>query len=368
MSEPNSHPPQLDEIRRQIDDIDRQLLELLRRRTELAQEIGKLKQTGGKPFFTPERERQIYEHLQQSNLHPLRKEQAIAIFREIISAARACERQITVAYWGPEGTYTHLAAVQAFGRSTALQPQATIEEVFKAVELNHADYGVVPIENSLNGVVPETLDMFPQTNARICAETVLPVQHYLLSKAASLDEVERVYAAPQPFNQCRKWLRANLPNVEVVDVAPTSRAAQHAQKDPHGAAIANRLCAELYDLGILAESIQDDPRNHTRFVVVGYNEPAPSGHDKTTLMFSLRNRPGELYRVLGVFHKYDVNLTMIESRPAQRVSFEYIFYVDCAGHHSEPHLSSAIREISEVALETTLLGSYPSNDPKLKSS
>jgi chorismate mutase/prephenate dehydratase len=368
MSDHEPLRPTLAEIRSQIDAIDRQLLDLLRRRTELAQEVGKLKQSDGKPFFTPERERQIYDQLQQTNLHPLRKEHAIAIFREIISAARACERQITVAYWGPEGTYTHLAAVQAFGRSTLLQPHASIEDVFRAVELNHADYGVVPIENSLNGVVPETLDMFPQTNARICAETVLPVQHNLLSTANSLDEIQRVYAAPQPYNQCRKWLRANLPNVEVVDVAPTSRAAQHAQNDPAGAAIANQLCAEIYGLNALAESIQDDPRNHTRFVVIGYNEPAPSGHDKTTLMFSLRNRPGQLYRVLGVFNEYEVNLTMIESRPAQRVSFEYIFYVDCAGHHTEPRLANAIREISDVALETTLLGSYPSNDPKLATS
>ena len=357
----------LDSIRKEIDDIDQRLIELLRDRASLAQAIGKLKGSDGKPFFTPERERQIYERLRNEDVAPMRPEQVVAIFREVISAARASEKQMTVSYWGPAGTYSHLAAIETFGRSTTFEPVDTIEDVFRTVEQNRADYGVVPIENSIFGVVPETLDMFPQTNVRICAETFVPIHHNLASIKTSLDEIERVYAGPQPYNQCRHWIRENLPGAEIVNVTPTSKAAQLAADDPQGAAIANKLCTELYGLSILEEHIEDKAKNTTRFVVVGYNEPAPSGQDKTSLMFSLRNKPGELYTVLGAFDQHDVNLMMIESRPAQRASFEYIFYVDCAGHHTSPGLTASIAEIKEFALETTILGSFPSNDPSLVS-
>ena len=355
----------MDEIRASIDKIDRQMIELLRERAGLAQAIGRLKGSDGKPFFTPERERQIYERIKSADVGPLRHEQVVAIFREVISAARASERAMCVAYWGPEGTYSHMAAIETFGRSTSLMPVDTIEDVFRSVEHNRADYGVVPIENSIFGVVPETLDMFPQTNVRICAETFVPIHHCLASKAAKTDDIERVYAGPQPYNQCRIWVRTHMPRVEVVNVTPTSRAAQMASEDIKGAAIANKLCTELYGLDVLEEHIEDRPRNSTRFVIVGYNEPAPCGRDKTSLMFSLRNKPGQLYTVLGAFERNGVNLMMIESRPAQRASFEYIFYVDCADHHTSPHVAAAIEEIKEFALETVLLGSYPSTDENL---
>lgn len=355
----------LDDIRKGIDQIDAQLVDLLRQRASLAQAIGRLKGTDGQPFFTPERERQIYERLSKAEVGPLRHEQVVAIFREVISAARASEKPLSVAYWGPEGTYSHLAAIETFGRSTSLAPEDSIEDVFRAVEHGRADYGVVPIENSIAGVVPETLDMFPQTNVRICAETFVAIHHNLAASAAMMETVERVYAGPQPYNQCRHWIKSHLPGAEVVDVTPTSRAALLAKDDPNGAAIVNRLCVEMYGLNVLAERIEDRPKNSTRFVVVGYNEPAPSGRDKTSLMFSLRNKPGQLYTVLGAFDRHGVNLMMIESRPAQRAAFEYIFYVDCADHHTAPHLSAAIEEIKKFALETVLLGSYPSNDPSL---
>ena len=360
-------PQEMEQIRAEIDRIDAQLVGLLRERAGLAQAIGRLKGSDGRPYFTPERERQIYERLRQAEVGPLRPEQVVAIFREVISAARASEKPLTVAYWGPEGTYSHLAAIETFGRSTQLSPEESIEDTFRAVEHGRCDYGVVPIENSIAGVVPETLDMFPQTNVRICAETFVPIHHMLASSTTDLDDVKRVFAGPQPYNQCRHWLKENLPGAEVVDVTPTSRAAQMAKEDLEGAAIVNRLAAELYGLNVLAEHIEDRPKNTTRFVVVGYNEPAPSGRDKTSLMFSLRNKPGQLYTVLGAFERHKVNLMMIESRPAQRAAFEYIFYVDCADHHTAPHLSAAIGEIKEFALETVLLGSYPSTDPNLVS-
>ena len=353
----------LDQIRSEIDDIDANLVRLLSRRAELAQEVGRVKGRDQKPFFTPERERQIYEKLELENPGPLQARQLVSIFREIISAARAAEKPLVCAFWGPAGTFTHLAAIQTFGSSTTFVPQESIQDVFLAVEHGNADYGVVPVENSVAGVVPETLDMFPQTNVKICAETFVPIHHHLVSVAARLDDIERVYAGPQPASQCRRWLRANLPNAQIVETVPTAKAAERALEDARGAAIANRLGAETVGIPILLEHIEDNPHNRTRFLVVGYNEPAKTGKDKTSLMFNLRNRPGELYRALGAFDQEGVNLMMIESRPAQRATFEYIFYCDCTGHRSDEKLRRAIDLLKGYTLETTILGSYPSADP-----
>jgi chorismate mutase / prephenate dehydratase len=358
--EPGPEPRSLEAIRRDIDEVDRRLVELLGRRVELASEVGRLKGRDGRPFFTPEREREIYDRLRRENRGAMSHDGLRAVFREIISAARAAEKPLSVAYWGPAGTFSHAAALETFGSSTGLDPRESIRDVFVAVERGHADYGVVPVENSVAGVVPETLDMFPQTNVKICAETYLPIHHQLLGTADRIEDVERVYAGPQPFQQCRNWLREHLPNAEVVEVVPTSRAAESARKDSAGAAIGNRLAGEMYGLGVLAEHIQDDPHNRTRFLVIGYNEPAKTGNDKTSVMFNLRNRPGELVKALRAFEAHGVNLMMIESRPAPRASFEYIFYVDCAGHRADVALQRAMEELKTAALETTVLGSYPS--------
>ena len=213
------------------------------------------------------------------------------------------------------------------------------------MERGHSDYGVAPVENSVAGIVPETLDMFPQTNVKICAELYLPVHHHLATHASSLEAIERVYAGPQPEQQCRKWLRGHLKQAEVIEVVPTSRAAAKALEDPKGAAIANRMGAELIGLPILAEHIEDNPHNRTRFLVIGYNEPARTGRDKTSLMFNLRNRPGELYRALGALDKEGVNLLIIESRPAPRASFEYLFFVDIVGHRTDEPVKRAIEAL-----------------------
>ena len=349
----------LDEIRVDIDAIDGELMRLLSRRAELAQEVGRTKGLDGRPFFTPERERAIFERLDRDNPGPLQGRQLKAIYREIISAARAAEKALNVAYWGPPGTFTHLASITTFGNSTEHVAQDSIEDVFLAVEQGRADYGVVPVENSTAGVVPETLDMFPQTNVKICAELYIPIGHHLISLAGSLGDIARVYAGPQPSMQCKRWLRANLPNVQIVESVPTAKAVEKALADPHGAAIANRLAAETIGVPILVEHIEDNPHNRTRFLVIGYNEPAKTGRDKTSLMFNLRNRPGELVKALQAFQDGGVNLMMIESRPAQRASFEYIFYCDCAGHRSDASLQDAIDRLKGQALETTVLGSYP---------
>lgn len=349
----------LDEIRVDIDNIDKTLVELLSDRAKLAIEVGKVKGSDGKPFFTPERERAIFERLSIINPGPLLPVQLKAIFREIISAARAAEKPLQVAYWGPPGTFTNMAALQTFGGSTELLAQESISDVFTAVENNKADYGIVPVENSVAGVVPETLDMFPQTNVKICAETYVPIDHHLVSIANELEQVKRVYAGPQPSAQCKRWLRMNIPTAEIIEVVPTARAAQQALTDPEGAAIANYLGAEMVGIPILQEHIADNPQNRTRFLVIGYNEPVKTGRDKTSVMFNLRNRPGELYRALEAFYEHGVNLMMIESRPAPRASFEYIFYADCSGHRTDDNLVSAITRLRTQALETTVLGSYP---------
>lgn len=352
-------PINLEVIRKQIDTLDDQIVELLNRRASLAQDVGRLKEAGQKPFFTPERERQIFESLKVRNRGPLRDSQLQSIFREIISAARAAEKVPSVAFWGPEGTFTHMAALQTFGGSSDLVAQESIEDVFLAVDHDKADYGVLPIENSVAGVVPQTLDMFPQTNVRICAESYVSIHHHLVSLCSKLEDIETVYAGPQPAGQCRRWLRSNLPTARVVEVVPTAAAAARALEDPKSAAIANKLGAQTVGIPVLAEHIEDNPNNRTRFIVIGFNEPAKTGNDKTSLMFSLRNRPGELYHALGAFVQHGVNLMMIESRPAQRAAFEYIFYADCVGHRTDQNLQSAIEMLKAHALETVLLGSYP---------
>lgn len=356
-------PRPLEEIRNDIDSIDRTLVELLSRRVELAQEVGRVKGRDKRPYFTPERERQIYEKLERINPGPLQNRQLAAIFREIISAARAAEKPLVVAYWGPAGTYTHSAAIQTFGTSTDFIAQDSIPDVFQAIEHGEVDYGVVPVENAVAGIVPETLDQFPQTNVKICAEIYIPIHHHLASTCEKLSDVQRVYAFGQPANQCRHWLKANLPNAEIVETAPTARAAKKALEDPNGAAICNSLAAELIGIPILVEHISDNPANRTRFIILGYNEPAKTGRDKTSIMFNLRNRPGELVKALGAFERHGVNLMMIESRPAQRATFEYIFYCDSSGHRTDPGLTAAIDELREYALETVILGSYPYRDP-----
>jgi chorismate mutase/prephenate dehydratase len=352
----------LSELRARIDQIDAQLVALLNERARCVQQIAQVKRRSRKPFFTPEREQSIYRRLHKLNRGPLNASQLRAIFREIISVARALEKALVIAFWGPEGTFSHLAAIQCFGRAAQLLPVESIADVFAEVEKSNADYGIVPVENSLAGVVPETLDTFPHTNVRICAEINVPIVHHLLSRCAHLEQVQRVYAGPQPLQQCRRWLRMHLPAAEIIEMAPTVKAAQRAKEDPHGAAIGNALTAELLELPILCEHIEDNSHNRTRFLVIGYNEPAPTGKDKTSLLFTLRNRPGELYRALGAFERNGVNMTMIESRPNPRGTFEYLFFVDIQGHHRDEAVQQALQELQNYALEVVLLGSYPAAD------
>lgn len=349
----------LPEWRKEIDQIDEQVLRLLNRRAELAQQIGHAKSRARSHHFTPEREQVVFKRLGQLNHGPLEPDNVRSIFREIISACRALEKPLTVAFLGPECTFSHTASIARFGGSSVYLPVDSISEVFVQVERSLSDYGVVPVENSWAGVVPETLDTFMNSNLRVVSEIYQPIQNNLLTRCEALDDVTRLYSHFQPLAQCRQWLRNHLPGVEEVEASSTSKAAELSAADPHSAAIATLLAAEKWNLPVLCEHIEDNPTNRTRFLVLGYNEPEPTGRDKTSIMFSVHNRAGELVHALNAFEKYDVNLTMIESRPTKMAPWQYVFYIDVQGHVRDTSVTKALNLLKDHSLFVRVLGSYP---------
>lgn len=352
----------LQDLRRQIDALDSQILELLSQRARLAQEVGQSKTRTAAQFFAPERERQIFERLTSQNPGPFSANAIRAIYREIISASRALEAPIRVAYLGPPGTFSHRAALEKFGTSSELTPADTIPDVFQRVERGEADYGIVPVENSTEGVVPYTLDTFSQTRLKVCAETFVPVAHNLASKAETLSDIKRLYAHPQAFAQSRNWLRDHLHKVELIDTTSNSRSAQLASVDSEAAAVTTDIAADLYGLKLLAARIEDSPHNRTRFLVIGENQPQPSGRDKTSIFFSVQHRAGALMRAMAALDAHDINLTMIESRPTKQMPWEYVFFIDFQGHIKEDRVTRALKHLEEQSLFVTVLGSYPEAD------
>lgn len=282
-----------------------------------------------------------------------------AIYREIVSASIALQKPMTVAYWGPPGTFTEMAAQQRFGSSTLFYDCPTIPDVFGEVERGRADYGVVPVENSTEGVVNYTLDMFHETELRICAEVYVGIVQNLLTHATNLAQIKRLYTGPQPLAQCRRWVDTHLPHAETVEVMPTSKAAQRAAADTEGAAIVAKRASEVYGVPLLYESIEDSPHNRTRFLVVGRNEPPPTGKDKTSLLLAVKNEPGSLGRALRAFETHGVNLTMIHSRPSKNAAWEYVQFVDMQGHEADAPVRAALSALSAHTLFATVLGSYP---------
>ena len=349
----------LHDLRKEIDQIDEQIMSLLSRRAEKAREVGKHKANTRAHYFTPEREQMVYKRLAAINQGPLPDESVRAIYREIISASRALEKPLGIAFLGPAGTFSHQAVIQRFGTSSQVIPVDSISDIFLQVERGSCDYGVVPVENSLAGIIPETLDTFMRSNLRIVSELYVPIVHNLATDCEKLEDIHIIYSHPQPLAQCRMWLRNNLPGVEMREVASTSRAAEITALEPGAAAVCPLLAAELNDLPILTEHIEDNPSNRTRFLVLGYNEPEPTGHDKTSVMFALQHRSGELYRAMGAFEKYDINLTLIESRPAKTLEWEYMFYMDAQGHLTDDDLRKALKMLGESAIFLRVLGSYP---------
>jgi len=354
----------LDELRDRIDELDQQILRLLLQRARTAQEIGREKAGDGRPAYSPEREGQLLNHLLSGDLSPLEAGSVANVFREIISACRALQMPLKIAYLGPEHTFTHNAAQKHFGRSCDFLAQVSIPDVFAAVERTDADFGVVPIQNSTEGVVGITLDCFLDTSLRICAELYVPIHHYLLAHCA-LDHVRAVHSHPQVLAQCRRWLRDNLPDAEQIATSSTTVAARAAAAEDGVAAIAPRQAAQAHDLSVLGENIEDLPNNRTRFFVIGNLDPSPTGCDKTSVLFTTPHRAGALHRALAAFAVHGINLTLIQSRPARGKLWEYVFFVDFGGHTSDEAPAQAIAELRDYSALLKILGSYPSQQTEL---
>lgn len=344
-------------IRQKIDALDTRLVELLSARARLAQQAWHAK--GNASAYKPEREAQVLRRVRELNKGPLSAAALTRLFAEIMSACRALEEQMAVAYLGPEGTFSQEAVVKHFGSATGGRPLNSIDEVFRAVESGESAYGVVPVENSTEGAVGRTLDLLLNTSARICGEVNLPVRQNLMSNAASRAAIRTVYSHTQSLAQCQGWLSRHLPDAERVAVVSNAEAAKMAAKDKRSAAIASRTAAELYGLKLLARNIEDDPKNTTRFVVIGADDASPSGKDKTSLILSTRNVPGAIHDLLSPLAKHGVSMTRLESRPARTGRWEYVFYIDIEGHRAEAHVAKALAALEGKAAMLKLLGSYP---------
>ena len=346
-------------LRAKIDALDQQLLELLGQRAQAAQEVGKVKHGTNAPVFRPERERQVIDGLIAKNKSPIAPEGITYIWREIMSACRALEAPVRVAYLGPAGTFSEQAAFAQFGQSISGVPCATIDEVFRAVDAGAAEFGVVPVENSSEGAVSRTLDLLLDTDLRITGEIALMIKHHLLTKTGTLDGVAKVFAHPQALAQCQRWLATNTPALERQAVSSNGEAAKIAAADPTIAAIAGDIAQQQYGLSPVQSSIQDDPHNRTRFVVISHGSCQASGKDQTSVILSVTNKPGAVYHLLAPLAKHGVSMNRFESRPARRGTWEYFFYIDIDGHASDPKVAAALAELETEAAFFKNLGSYP---------
>jgi len=349
-------------IRNQIDETDAQIQILLNKRTAMAEEVARIKIANGEQisdFYRPEREAMVLRQVMERNQGPLSDQEMARLFREIMSACLAAEKPLQVAYLGPEGSFTQTAALKQFGGSVQLQPLTTIAGVFHAVETNQASYGVVPVENSTEGMVSHTLDRFINTPLKINGEVSLRIHHYLLSKSTELSELKTVYAHPQALAQCRNWLAEHLPNCEQVSVNSNSEAAKKVSTEPTAAAIAANRAAEIYDLSIVASNIEDEADNTTRFLVIGNQDVGPSGHDKTALLVSTKNKPGALQELLKPLAESGISMTRIESRPSRQGIWEYVFFIDIEGHCKDETLAKALTLLEKESSMCRVLGSYP---------
>ncbi|NJK93121.1 MAG: prephenate dehydratase [Blastochloris sp.] len=346
------------DLRKKIDQIDTEMLALLNARTVLAQEVGKIKKASGQAVFAPEREELLLSQLDRKNKGPISSGTLRAIYREILSASRAMQKSLRIAYLGPEASYCHQAALERFGSSDAYVPARTIPEIFSLIQRNEADACVVPIENSIEGGVNATHDALVTTDLLICGEIYLHVRHMLMVKEGSR-EIRTVYAHPQSFGQCRQWLLKHLPNAELVEVSSNSAGALRVLEEPDAAAIASNFAARHYGLKILHQNIQDVTRNLTRFLILSRTAPSRSRNDKTSLLFTVSHEVGALSHVLEFFSQNKLNLEKIESRPAMQKEWEYLFFVDVKGHSQQANLKRALSQIRRKTLWLKILGSYP---------
>ncbi len=348
-------------VREQIDALDRDVLERFSQRARLAQEVAMIKEEGegNEDYYRPEREAQVLRALLSENPGPLGDTEIAHLFQELMSACRALENAMAVAFLGPRGTYTEVAALKHFGRAVQVSPLESIDAVFREVEAGGCEYGVVPVENSTEGMVSHTLDMFLLSQLEICGEIILPIHHHLMGKGSELDNLRRIYSHQQSFAQCRRWLDEHLPHVEKVALSSNGEAARRAAMEPETAAIAGETAASAYGLELIAENVEDEPDNTTRFLVIGKRSVPASGVDKTSLLISAKNQPGTLFRLLEPFAQRNISMTRIESRPARRGRWEYVFFVDVDGHVEDPDVRAALDELEDTAGMVRVLGAYP---------
>ncbi len=355
---PKGASKELATLRVAIDKLDRQILDLLNRRAELAARIGQIKDQNGLDVYSPVREEDVIRKVLEAHRGPLSETCVRAIFRELMSGSRALQRPTRVAFLGPEHSFSHVAARERFGASADYVGVATIPTVFEAVAAKHADFGVVPLENSTDGGIAETLDMFVRMPLRICGEIRLRIHHYLLGRCPR-GQVRRVYSKPQALSQCRRWLAQHLPQAETIEVSSTAEAARLARTEPNAAAIASRQAGVHYGLDFLAKRIEDYQNNVTRFAVVGDLSESRSGADRTSILFKVPHKPGSLADALAIFKRNRINLTWIESFPLRGSDQEYVFFADLLGHESQTTVKRALAALERKADWLHVLGSYP---------
>jgi chorismate mutase/prephenate dehydratase len=346
--------------RQAIDKLDARIVRLLNERTRHVLAIGDMKLAAGEEIYAPHRERAVLQRICQLNRGPMTDEQLRAVYREIMSSALALEKTMIIAYFGPEATFTHQAAIQKFGASLNYSPQKTITDVFTEVSKGRADYGVVPVENSTEGVVTHTLDMFVDSDLKIVSQIVLPIQQCLMVPRGGVrTRIQKLFVHPQSLAQCRGWIQNHLPRVEIVETSSNARSAELAAKDKKAAAIAGVLAAEKYGLDVLEQDIQDNAANATRFLVLGRQCSPPTGQDRTSLLISVADKAGALHEAIAAFRRYKINMTKIESRPSKRKAWEYFFFIDCDGHAQDRKVARAIHLLGQHCNFIKILGSYP---------
>ncbi len=357
MSDSPAITTDLAQLRNEIDALDASILKSLNARAAIARKVGSLKVGQA---YRPEREAEVLRRIQSLNEGPLPDEVAARLFREIMSACLALERPVTVAYLGPQGTFSERAAIKHFGAGADTQPTASIDEVYRAVESGAADFGIVPVENSTEGAVGRSLDLMPQSPLKICGESVIRIHHHLMSKSATdVKAIQRVFSHGQSLAQCHEWLNANVPHAERIAVSSNAEAARRASLEPGSAAVAGEMAAAHYGLTILSSNIEDEPNNTTRFLVLGNYEPKSTGHDKTSIVLSAANHAGAVYEMLTPFAQRGVSMSKFESRPSKLAVWEYLFFVDIEGHAADANVAAALVEVRKIAGYVKVLGSYP---------
>ena len=355
----NNKEKKLNNLRNEINKIDNSILDLILDRSIAVTKVGELKNSENGYIYIPEREKQIFEKLKDLNKSEIPDNSIISIFTEIISACRNLEKPLKVSFLGPETTFTHLAAVKKFGSAVNFIPTSSIDSVFFSVEKGESDYGVVPIENSTEGTVNYTLDKFVDSDLKIISEIELKISHMFSTKESDINKITKIYSHPQSFGQCKNWIFNNMNGVELIEVSSNSLAAKLASENEFSAAICPEMAAKKYNLPTLFNSIEDISNNTTRFLIIGYNENKPSGFDRTSILFSLKNEIGALYKAVKIFNDNNINLTLIESRPSKKSLWKYNFFIDADGHNKDENLKIALENLKDISQMFKLLGSYP---------